>query len=56
MVLIFEVFAIVICDVTFVVFLWPLGELWGFLWEALGGHLGPLGFVLGKIWSLLVNS
>ena len=31
-------------------FLGPLGELWGLLWEALGGHLGPLGVVLGKIY------
>ena len=27
----------------------PLGGLWGLLSEALGGHLGPLGLVLGGL-------
>ena len=42
-VVVFEVFAVFICDVTFVVFLWRLGASWGSLGPPLGGSWQPSG-------------
>ena len=42
-VVIFEVFAVFTCDVTFVVFLWPLGASWGSLGPPFGGSWRPSG-------------
>ena len=48
-VVVFEVFVVFTCDVTFVVFLWPLGASWGSLgrlleasWRHLGASAGVL--------------
>ena len=49
-----EVFAVWTSDVTFLIFLWPLGaswNLWGLFLETLGGHLGPRGLVLRDTWK-----
>ena len=59
MVINFKVFAVLTWYVLFVVFKWPLGASWeplSLLGEAIGGHVGPLGVVLGEIWIVLGNS